>query len=144
MIKYLIPIFLFMLCIGISNDEIIVRARVTYIEPFPFAVPLQGDAAIAYAQPAWIRLTKSVDSMAVLFGYRISRGDDITKKILIGKTYEFKLIKYQSALPVIQGEEKIDSVNEWIMKLPNINLIDSSKCVKAKEYWIVLSATEIK
>ncbi len=144
--KYTILFFICLISMQCSNEILTVNATIVHIEPFALATPLMGEAEIKYKQPAWIKLADSKDSIAILFDSRISGGDDIAKKISIGKSYRFELKKYEQTRrinKITQSSEKSDSVGKRINSLPNVYIIDSTKAIKANQFWLVLRIDEL-
>jgi len=137
-----IPVLLLSLIfLQCSNEILTVKATVSYIEPFPFVAPLGHHIRESYKQPAWIKLLASGDSLAVLFDYNVSDGDDVSKKINIGDTCTFILRKMEMPMQVNESVWKntdVDSSTAFIRSLPDISLVDSSKMVIAGQFWLVL------
>ena len=137
--KSAIVLFLLLACTGCASDRMTVRATVIYIEPFPFATQL-GHQAAEYKQAAWIKRLGVLDSLAILFDYRTSAGDDIQKKISVGKTYEFTLIRHEMS-PAGTSAGNVspsDSIGKTLRSSPTKALVDNHMLVKAKQFWMVL------
>jgi hypothetical protein len=135
-----LTLFIILLFTGCAGDRMTIKATVAYIEPFPFASPL-GHHAIQNTQAAWITRAETGDSLAVLFDYRTSGGDDIDKQISVGKVYLFTITPYKMTPSDAPSKPAgtPDSVSSLIRSLPIKSLLDSQLVVKADKFWLVLS-----
>lgn len=138
--KYLIILLLVLFITYCANESIVITAKVIYVEPFPFGTKL-GHPAIDYMQAAWIMPINSEDSLAVLFDYNTSSGDDITKKVSFEKYYTFRLKKIsflKDKEPSFGTLKTIsDSIKNSFDSLPVVQLVDSALRINTTEYWLV-------
>jgi hypothetical protein len=136
-------LFFALLLVQSAGDQSTLKARMTYIELFPFITSL-GHQAMGYKQAAWIKTPDTCDSLVILFD-RTTSGDDIfEKKITIDKIYQFTVKPWE--LTQIHGQKKLtskpDSSTNIILSLPIVPLVDSNRIVKSQTFWIEVRVTE--
>lgn len=131
-----------------ERDELSVKAKLIYLEPFPFASPLNHHG-IDYKQAGWIQRVDTGDSLAVFFGADLTGGEDASKVISMNYVYDFFLrrqrkpaspqdtidwVETDSMLAVIDS----DSVMILADSVSGPRLLEQSNRVKADTYWRVV------
>ena len=127
-----LSLILFIQC----KDKISIKGEIVKIEPFPFATQLSGDFMLNYKQAAWLKPVDRYDSLAILFDYRISHGQDISKILSTSKIYQFKLQKIN--MNEANNEySKSENDNVFIDSLQDYNIIEEKDRIKSNQYWLV-------
>ena len=134
--KYIIYLLLCLLLFIQCIDKISIKGEIVKIEPFPFATQLGGDLMINYKQAAWLKPINSGDSLAILFDYEISHGQDISKILTINKIYQFKLQKF-GANEINNEYSESQHEKVFVDSLQDYKLIEDKAKIKSNQFWLV-------
>ncbi|MDR3627217.1 MAG: hypothetical protein P4L45_10315 [Ignavibacteriaceae bacterium] len=140
--KYFSLLILAMFLAGCSESTKIVTANIVYIEPYNSNVQtIQSRLIFNYQQCAWIKETNSNDSLAVMFGFRISKLEDISKKFELNKPYKFRLkkVEWKSWDWLLPLERQNDPFLIFTILMPEVPLkMKNSERIET-DYWQVES-----